>query len=206
MRRRHAGERVEPYRRRIHEQEGYRVRESIAVWARSATIKWPDLPDEIQDRDADVWEPLIAIADAVGGDWHQRARVAAVALLGEGREAEASLGIRLLADLRTIFADDYELPSKTILARLIDLEESPWGDLHGKPIDERRLARMLRAYQVKSKTIRVGTTTPKGYTRTDLEDQWRRYLPLSSQESATSKTTPPVAAVADVCFSVRKTV
>jgi hypothetical protein len=113
MQRRHAGERVEPYRRRINEQEGHQIRGLIAVWARSATIKWPDLPDEIQDRDADVWEPLIAIADAVGGDWPQQARVAAVALLGEGREADASLGVRLLADLRIVFADDHELPSKT---------------------------------------------------------------------------------------------
>jgi hypothetical protein len=200
MRRRHAGERVEPYRRRIHEVEGWRHRDSIATWARSATIEWPTLPDEIQDRDADVWEPLIAVADAIGGDWPQRSRIAAVALLGEGREAEASLGIRLLGDLRTVFGDDYELPSKTILARLIDLEESPWGDLHGKPLDERRLARMLKAYSVKSKTIRVGTQTPKGYIRADLEDQWRRYLSLSSDKSATSETAPPVADVADVLF------
>jgi hypothetical protein len=204
MRRRHVGERVEPYRRRIHEQEGWRLRDSIATWVRSATIEWPTLPDEIQDRDADVWEPLIAIADAMGGDWPQRSRVAAVALLEEGREAEASMGIRLLADLRIIFADDYELPSKTILARLINLEESPWGDFHGKPLDERGLARKLKAYGVKSKTIRVGTQTPKGYIRADLEDQWRRYLPLSSQESATSKTTPRVADVADVLLIDRK--
>jgi hypothetical protein len=32
MRRRHAGERVEPYRRRIHEPEGSRLKDSIAVW------------------------------------------------------------------------------------------------------------------------------------------------------------------------------
>jgi len=198
MRRRHAGERVEPYRRRIHEPEGSRLKASMAVWARSVTIEWPALPDEIQNRDADVWEPLITIADAIGGEWPERSRVAAVALLGEGREAEASLGIRLLADLRTIFVDDHELPSKTILARLIELEESPWGDFHGKPLDERRLARMLKAYGVKSKTIRVGTSTPRGYVRADLDDQWRRYLPLSSDKCATSETTPPVAGVVDV--------
>jgi uncharacterized protein DUF3631 len=198
MRRRHGGEKVESFRRRIHETDGWRLRDSIIAWAPSATIEWPTLPDEIQDRDADVWEPLIAIADAIGGDWPERSRVAAIALLGEGREAEASLGIRLLADLRTIFADDHELPSKTILSRLIDLEEAPWGDLHGKPIDERGLARKLKAYGVKSKTIRIGASTPKGYSRTDLEDQWRRYLPSPSDKCATSETTPPVADVAHV--------
>jgi hypothetical protein len=147
MRRRHAGERVESYRRRIHEREGWRLRDLITAWARSATTKWPTLPDEIQDRNADVWEPLIAIADAIGGNWPERSRVAAVALLGEGREAEASLGIRLLADLRTVFDDDDELPSKIILGRLNELEESPWGDLHGKPLDERGLAHRWQSGQ-----------------------------------------------------------
>src|SRR5262249_52324763 len=33
----------------------------------------PEMPSGIEDRDADVWEPLLAIADAVGGDWPVRA-------------------------------------------------------------------------------------------------------------------------------------
>jgi hypothetical protein len=67
MRRRHAGEQVEPYRRRMHSTAGYALRDSIASWARAVNIEWPELPNDVQDRDADVWEPLIAVADAVGG-------------------------------------------------------------------------------------------------------------------------------------------
>ena len=208
MRPRHAGETVEPFRRRLHEPEGHAIRERLASWARSTTVAWPSLPDEIQDRNADIWEPLIAIADAVGGHWPLKARVAAVALVLESREAEASLGVRLLADLQTIFRDHQELPSKTILERLIELPESPWGDLHGKPLDDRGLAKRLKAYGVKPKTIRTSTGTPRGYCRSDLEDQWLRYLP-SPGESKTTKTTKTsetslqikankVAAVADV--------
>jgi len=195
MRPRHDGERVEQYRRRVHAPQGYAIRDKLALWARSATIQWPELPGEIQDRDADVWEPLLAVADAVGGDWPSRARVAAVSLVLVSREAEASLGVRLLMDLRVIFGSDRELPSKVILDRLIALPESPWGDLRGKPLDDRGLAKRLRPYSVKPTTIRMGTTTPRGYLRADLEDQWRRYLP-SSQESKTSKTSATVPAIA----------
>ena len=203
MRRRHAGESVEPYRRRVHEGQGYAIRSKLASWARSATVEWPTLPNEIQDRDADVWEPLIAIADAVGGQWPRKSRVAAVALVSESREAEASLGVRLLADLQTIFEGQQELPSKIILGRLLELPESPWGDLHGKPLDERELAKRLRAYGVKPKTIRTSTGTPRGYSKADLEDQWRRYLPTPPDKSKTSKTSETllerrVADVADV--------
>ena len=84
MRRRHAGEKVEPYRPRINETQGSAIRILIERWAASLpeAIEWPELPPEIQDRDADVWEPLIFIADAVGGSWPERARVSAVSLFG----------------------------------------------------------------------------------------------------------------------------
>ncbi len=197
MRRRHAGERVEQYRRRVHAPEGYALRDLVSAWAKSATIAWPDLPKEIQDRDADVWEPLIAVADAAGGTWPDKARQAGIALIFEGQDAEASLGIRLLADLKLVFEHHQEMASKTILAALINLPESPWGDLHGRALDERGLARRLRAYSVRPKTIRIGADTPRGYARADLEDLWRRYvppLPEKCKTSETSKTEPIITA------------
>jgi hypothetical protein len=85
------------------------------------------------------------LADAVGGGWPAKARAAGVALVADSKEVEASLGIRLLTDLRSIFESEYELPSKAILERLQGFQESPWGDLHGKPLDERGLSKRLRA-------------------------------------------------------------
>src|SRR5262245_61907066 len=76
MRRRHPTEKVEPFRPRLHEQGGFAIRALIERWAAGAEINWPELPASIEDRDADVWEPLIAIADAAGGEWPQLARKA----------------------------------------------------------------------------------------------------------------------------------
>ena len=179
MRRRHQGEQVEPFRRRVHAPEGERVRSLVETWAQANTrhIEWPHLPSEINDRDADVWEPLIAVADRVGGVWPETARKAGVALVAAGKEKEPSLGIRLLADLRTIFEDFNEMSSKMILSRLIEIEESPWGDIRGRQLDERGLAKRLKAYGIKSKTVRIGDATPRGYTRADLFDAWTRYRP-----------------------------
>jgi hypothetical protein len=189
MRRRHDGERVEQYRRRIHAVGGFQVRDAIATWAAAANVEWPELPIGIQDRDADMWESLIAIADAVGGPWPDKARKAALALVSDSKDDETSPGIRLLADLQSIFADAIELPTKTILDRLIALPESPWADIRGRPLDDRRLASRLRPYGIKPKQLRVGTTTPRGYCRTDFEEQWRSYLPPLRQKSKTTKTT-----------------
>jgi uncharacterized protein DUF3631 len=207
MRRRHAGERVESFRRRIHAKEGERVRSLIEVWASSHAddMTLPEhLPAEIQDRDADVWEPIIAIADMVGGNWPKLARVAAVALVAESKEAEPSLGVRLLSDLRTVFGNADKMSTKMLLAALIAVEESPWGDLRGKPLDERGLANRLRPYDIKSGPVRIGEIVSRGYKRSDLFDAWTRYLPplpdtrVTSATSATSIPSPDVARVTHV--------
>jgi len=199
MRRRAPDEIVEAFRHRVHGPEGEVLLHEFEDIADELTETlsreeaWPELPDEIVDRDADVWEPLIAIADQAGGEWPEWARVAAVAFVADAKEKSPSLGIRLLEDLRKVFADHDQLPTALILQALADLDEAPWGDLGGKPIDARRLSRMLRSYDIKSKTIRMETSTPKGYAKVDLHDAWQRYLPpLVSQGSATSATSATV--------------
>lgn len=191
MRRRAPGEIVEPYRRRIHGPEGNVLRDRIADWATTYALNgdYPIMPEGVEDRSADVWEGLIAIANAASKSWSTRARKAAVALVAQLSETGVSLGVRLLSDLRFIFRNDDRLPTETVLERLNALDESPWGDLNGKPLDARALAKNLRRYNVRPKNVRVGTKSPKGYTREDLHDAWVRYLPLTSSNSATPATT-----------------
>jgi hypothetical protein len=190
MRRRKNTEQVEPFRRRLHEREGWALRDEIALWARcvGASMKWPELPAQISDRNADVWEPLIAVADLLDEQWSGYARATAIALIEQAIDVEPSLGIRLLGDIRIIFGNANEMSSKTLLAGLHQIEEAPWADIRGKPLDERGLAARLRQYGVRSKTIRVDGETPKGYTRADLADVWSRYLPQSGAKPATSAT------------------
>jgi hypothetical protein len=202
MRKRHAGEKVEPLRPRIHGPEGDRVRHQLELWTRTLPkeVEWPALPAAIEDRAADLWEPLVSIADMAGGDWPARARAAAVALVAAGKEQDATLGVQLLSDIKSVFVEE-EMTSKALVAALVALEESPWGDLRGKPLDERGLARRLKPYDIKPQTIRMGTATPRGYYRADFLDMWRRHVPSSPENTETTKTTetlPPVSDVADV--------
>ena len=195
MRRRKLTETVEPYRRREHGPEGKRLAERLTTWAALIESKltdvWPQLPTGIQDRDADVWEALLAVADAAGGAWPKRARDAAVALVNESKQSTPSLGILLLADLRNVFKDADALPTETILIKLHTLEESPWGDLRGKALDARGLSNRLKPYGVSRTTIRFGSETAKGYSRSSFCDAWDRYLgspPIGSVTSVTSVT------------------
>jgi hypothetical protein len=193
MRRRMVDERIEPYRRRVHAPVGEALQRRLAGWAATirdeATDARPDMPAGVEDRNADMWESLLVLADIAGGQWPVRVREAAVALLAVARDVEPSLNIRLLGDLRTVFGDAEVLSTKTILARLHELEDAPWSDVKGKPLNDNQLGRRLRQYDIKSKTIRIGDVTPKGYARADLHEAWRRYLPPSSAEKAATPAT-----------------
>jgi hypothetical protein len=148
------------------------------------------MPIGVKDRDADVWEALLAVADVAGGTWPARARAAAVAFVTEGKESSPSLGVRLLSDLRIVFADRDKMLTDDILGKLHALDDAPWGDLGGKPLSGLRLSRLLHPYGIKPKPVRIGAEVARGYVRVDLYDAWKRYL---SQPVA--KTVTPVTDV-----------
>lgn len=216
MRRRAPGEHVEPFRRRLCVDEGQALAARLAAWTTSIrdqlTTTYPDLPDGITDRNADVWEALVAIADAAGGDWPRRARVTAVTLVTAAMAGgpSLSLGVRLLSDLQDVFAaaGRTKMPTTSILFALHGIDEAPWSDLRGKPLDARGLARRLDAYQVKPRVLRDGDDVFKGYDADDLHDPWTRYVTDSLSPSPLSSSglimktgdlgTPAIGAVTSV--------
>lgn len=194
MRRRAPSERVEQFRRRIECPAGYALRDRLAAWAQlvSPRIAFPEMPLGIEDRNADVWEALLAVADAAGGAWPECARNAAVALVTQSKESSPSLGLKLLVDLKTVFRDRDAMGTEEIIAALSAIEEAPWGDWKGKTINARQLANLLKQYGVGSKVIRCGTDTMRGYSRQDLHDPWIRYLPQVADgvTNVTAETRP----------------
>jgi hypothetical protein len=74
-------EKVTPFRTRISIPEGQKIGDQLTRWARSvfdaAVAARPELPEGVEDRQADAWEPLLVVADLVGGDWPREAREAA---------------------------------------------------------------------------------------------------------------------------------
>lgn len=192
MRRRAPGERVEPYRQRDVRAQAELLRERIAAWAAGVQHAMADarpaFPPGIEDRNADVWESLLAVADAAGGAWPERARKAAVAMVASAKQSSPSLGVRLLADMRQVFGQQERMGTDAILKALHAIDEAPWADLRGKPMDARGLAQRLRPYGIGSKDLRNGSDVRKGYERADLNDAWMRYLAPPSLEDATAAT------------------
>ncbi|MFE6679591.1 DUF3631 domain-containing protein [Streptomyces sp. NPDC057729] len=212
MRRRARNEKAEPFRARLHEAEGNALRDRLAQWADQVRDdiagRWPEMPEGVTDRPADVWEPLLSVADAAGGDWPKRARTACVELVNAARaDDKGSLGIRLLTDLRDhVMTGIDRMPTVAILDRLCALDEAPWADMSGRPLDSRGLAKMLGEYMttdntpVKARNIKSAGAVLKGYYALDLHDAWQRYCPPPPSGAATSATsaTPQVSGLESV--------
>jgi hypothetical protein len=176
-------------RRRSEPVEKFRVRTatgeaaSIAAGLVAALAEQPpafeaELPSELPDRAADAWEPLLAIADAAGGVWPVRARWAAV-VLHASREQDDSLGLRLLSDVREVFAvrGVERISTADLITALQADEEGPWAT-ERSPLTPHRLAGLLHQFEIRSKQLRIGSASLKGYEREAFVDSWERYLPI----------------------------
>ncbi|MDO8646121.1 MAG: DUF3631 domain-containing protein [Candidatus Planktophila sp.] len=196
MRRRAPGEIVAPWRLRVEKKSADALNDQLLKWSNQNqhTINtWPQMPEGVEDRNADVWEALLAVADLAGGYWPERARKAAVEMVTDSRTKQPSLGLILLSDLRDAFIQRKvdRLTTVEILQILTSLEESPWGDLRGKPLDARSLSTRLRKYDVKPETFRIGEATFKGYLTSAFSDAWPRYLsPLLPTDLQVTAVTP----------------
>ena len=143
----------------------------------------PVVPDELHDRAADNWRPLLAIADVCGGAWPDRARRAAQLLSGSSGEDLGAPAAQLLADVRDLFTERGvdRLSSSEIVDALVQREDRPWPEWHGKPLSKRGLARLLGRFGISPTQRRdSGGDKARGYDRTAFADAWARYLGLQA--------------------------
>jgi hypothetical protein len=196
LQRKHRGEEVERFRLRLIRPQGDALREELAAYSdeeeliAELQVAQPPLPDELDDRAQDGWEPLLAIADLAGGSWPARARAAAVDLHGAEDNVD-SLGTLLLRHLRSVFADagdPDELTSAEILGALVERDDGPWPAWWGRDVEVSRyggpaskIARQLKPYGVTPRRVGPRDSRQRGYRRSDLEPIWARYIEQPSR-------------------------
>lgn len=170
------------WRERDGHAEATPLREQLVAWAGRAPIiealrsARPSLPGELGDRQADVWEPLLAIADLAGDEWPDRARRAALALAGSIEDSD--FVVELLCDVADILNEfsDTVIPTKDLLAKLVEREDRPWATWRkdDKPITGRGLARLLGPLGIHPTRLEQ----VRGYRRDAFNDALARYPPM----------------------------
>jgi len=183
VRRKNKGEKVDRFRIRKVEPEGDALRGMVEMW-RSGIMgalrnAEPQLPEELSDRQQDGAESLLAIADLAGGDWPDIARTALVQICAEARQADDSIGVRLLVDIKQVFESQAvdRIFSAELASALAEVETSPWAEWsRGKAMTANQLARQLKKFDIGPHSIRLGGGTAKGYELEDFADAFERYL------------------------------
>lgn len=195
-------ERAERFRVRDARELVASIRAELQAWAEQPGLvdrlkaARPQAPAEIRDRQEEICEPLLAIADLAGGSWPEIGRAALVGLCAQ--EEDASTGVRLLGDIKNVFdeANAGRLTTRSIIEGLVAIEDDrPWALWFEDALRQdklkaaaARLARRLKGYKVKPCKIRIGEETAQGYYRADFQNAWKRYLPALAPPSRLNGT------------------
>jgi hypothetical protein len=199
MQKRLESETVAEFRIRTSIPEGKKIGEQLAAWARSvfeeAVAARPNMPEGVADRAADVWEPLLAVADLAGGEWPKLAREAAVAFVKADSRTPPSTKLRLLRDSRQVFWEKLRavaearpkgLITDTLMDALYNVDDSPWKSINKgsngvrEPFTTMELAKHMFDFGVEPTHLRPyqgDDTQRRGYPLAPLAEAWRRYLP-----------------------------
>src|SRR5262249_9406292 len=134
----------------------------------------PAVPEDLNDRAADIWEPLLALADLAGVDWPEKARKAAVGLTSRA-QSESPIGA-LLLDIMIMLVQQAcaegngwmkarggaRIFSRELVAGLNCCTDRPWMVLRrGKGVTERWLSQQLSPYGIRPRTVWIGETSAK---------------------------------------------
>ena len=156
------------------------VRRKCKRWAADnfdqLTKLTPTMPSHNNDREIDNWTPLFSIAGMCG---QEQAVLDSMKSISP-KDEDDGIGSMILGDIKEIFDTRGvdKIFSQDVVNDLINLDDRPWVEWRrGNPITKNSVARLLRPYKIKTKTIRFGSETGKGYTLKSFEDAFSRYLP-----------------------------
>jgi putative DNA primase/helicase len=148
----------------------------------------PAMPATLQNREADNWRPLLAIADVAGREWPVRVQEIAQLLTASNRVSEQSAGVMLLEDICLFFESQEKrrVSSNEIAVFLKGLEGRPWSEWKGgKAITQKAIANLLAPFDISTAEMRVGHQVLRGYHIEQFEDAFARYVSGRPAQSAT---------------------
>ena len=176
-----------------------RLARKVARWVADKMQRFgeadPEIPSALENRNADNWRPLLAIADTAGGEWPARARRIAEFITAASRDSVQPHEIMLLEDIHALFehrAAD-RLSSAEMADALAELEGRPWGEGRGAmPISKKAIANLLAPFKIAPLEMRIGGHVLRGYRIGQFEDAFARYLPAVAQRALLAGPATPL--------------
>ncbi len=159
----------------------------------------PPLPEALDDRAGEIWEPLFVLAGLAGADWPDRARQAATASSGNTEQDPAIRTLLLDCCLILQDAPGEKIFSYELVSLLACYRDRPWMlPLKGKPPTELWLASQLRPYGIRPSMLRIAGTIRRGYAANDFLEPLRRYISPSELDPLLGEPQRPARSVSHV--------
>ena len=188
MARKYDDQKLPRFRKRVLQPRYAQLREALLkCFSDDATLEYlydvePFLPDELNDRQADILEPLFAIGDMASPEWGEIIRRVAITLCA-AEEEEVSLNVSLLRNISEFMKSD--MHSAEICEQLNENDEWDWNTFNPYKaktgISQKQLGSFLKDFGIHPQNLRINHVQRKGYAfNTHMKDCFERY---SSQES-----------------------
>jgi hypothetical protein len=149
----------------------------------------PKIPPGLNDRSADNWRPLFAIAEVLGEKWASMAREAAVAISRAADADSVDPAEQLLRDIKLVFDADptvTEIVVEELHRQLLEINVL-WPEFaNGQGLSKTKIGLMLKPFGITSHVTRLAgsKTTKRVYVRADFADAFSRYCPADSPAAA----------------------
>jgi hypothetical protein len=140
----------------------------------------PEVPECLTDRQEDIWEPLLAIADSIGGDVPRLARAAAETICDN--EDELSYGTEQLAAIRKVIGDKSRITSAELMHGLWEADALPSRLLEDEKPNHKKmgswLSKFIKSYGGKpARQLKFEGQNLRGYETAELQAIFDRYCP-----------------------------
>jgi putative DNA primase/helicase len=188
-------------------QERFKDRKHLPIFQRHGErlLRWcndhrealkdhqPNIPDAVDNREYNNWQPLISIAEVASPEWGHRVMEV---LLNQRPFVDDDLDVMFLQDCRRIYDLNFK-GDKAIKPQLLaeilggmadpdDTSHRPWARFHANKFREEQDARiksrdctkLLRKFDVHPITIRDGDGVFKGYKWADVLHAQETYAPM----------------------------
>jgi hypothetical protein len=162
------------------------LHDALEVWAKDPDLlkalrsSQPQMPDCMSDRQEDIWEPLLAIADAIGGDVPRLAREAARGLCGY--DDELGYETTQLLAIKKIVGDRDRITSADLINGLWEADALPSRLMDDDEPNHKKsghwLSKFIKSYGGKpARQLKFDDRNLRGYEAADLKQLFERYCP-----------------------------
>jgi uncharacterized protein DUF3631/CHC2-type zinc finger protein len=164
------------------------LHEALKTWSADADLQkrlreaHPEMPECLTDRQEDIWEPLLAIADSIGGDVPEVARAAAGTLCEN--EDELNYGMEQLAAIRKLIGERSRITSVDLIEGLWEADALPSRLIEDEKPNHKKighwLSKFIKSYGGKpARQLKFEGQNLRGYEMAELQPIFDRYCPLA---------------------------